>query len=72
VFCLLYSTLHWAKHYKENYALGKTLQRKQYVGQNTTKKTLHWAKHYKENNTLGKTLQRKIYIGNNTTKKKIQ
>jgi hypothetical protein len=32
--------IHWAKHYKENYTFGKTLQRKPYIGQNTTKKTM--------------------------------
>jgi hypothetical protein len=55
--------MHWEKLYKENYKLGKTLQRKLYIAKNTTKKTMHWAKHYKENCTLGKTLQRKPYIG---------
>jgi hypothetical protein len=32
--------MQWAKHYKENYTLGKTLQRKLCNGQNTTKKTV--------------------------------
>ena len=33
--------MHWEKHYNENYAMGKTLQRKLYIGKNTTKKTIH-------------------------------
>jgi hypothetical protein len=47
--------IHWGKSYKENYTLSKTLQRKQYIGENTTKKIVHWGKYYKENCTLGKT-----------------